>query len=252
MEKVRTYTKQIFIPAMLAILILLGIFIFISYHNEQSHIADEMDKTMKSAQSLFGSFLSSDAQKMESSLYTIMRDEKLKAAMKARDRKALLAWSRSLFEQLHENVSVTHFYFTDPDRMNILRVHKPEKYGDTIDRFTTMQAEQTGNISSGIELGPLGTFTLRVVAPWYDGKQLIGYVELGEEIEHILSKVRNALGIELFVIIEKQYLDRENWESGMEMLGYRADWDRFPSVALITDDEGKFPDKLTQIFSRMN
>ena len=252
MEKVRNYKKHIFIPATLAIIILLGIFIFISYHNEESHIIDEMDKTLRSSQNFFVSFLNSDAQKMEGALHAIMRDEKLKAAMKARDRKALLARTRSLFEQLHANVSITHFYFTDSDRVNILRVHKPEKYGDTIDRFTTMQAEQTGKVSSGIELGPLGTFTLRVVAPWYDENQLIGYIELGEEIEHILSKVRNALGIELFVVIEKQYLNRENWESGMEMLGYRGDWDRFPSVALITDDQGKFPDKLGQVFSSTN
>jgi len=41
----------------------------------------------------------------------------------------------------------------------VLRVHQPERHGDTINRHTTLTAEKTGKISIGAELGPIGTFT---------------------------------------------------------------------------------------------
>ncbi|UCG80022.1 MAG: PAS domain S-box protein, partial [Desulfobacterales bacterium] len=174
----------------------------------------------------------------------ILRDEQLKAALKAKNRSALLNQTLTLFGQLNGEHGITHLYFTDPDRLNILRVHKPEKYGDTIDRFTTLEAEKTGKVSHGIELGPLGTFTLRVVEPWYDGQQLIGYVEMGEEIEHITRKLRHVLGVEIYVVIEKKYLDRANWESGMRMLGRDATWDRFPRVVMVDQTLEEFPEPL--------
>ncbi|MCC6933984.1 MAG: hypothetical protein IT292_12170 [Deltaproteobacteria bacterium] len=80
-------------------------------------------------------------------------------------------------------------YFITPDRTCILRVHKPEKQGDIINRFTTLEAERTGKLAAGIEIGPLGTFTLRVVNPVYSKGMLVGYLELGKEIEDNLKLI---------------------------------------------------------------
>jgi PAS domain S-box-containing protein len=211
-------------------------------------IEDTVSK-MKSLDKLFTTQLESDADMMGAVLEVILRDEELKTALKAKDREALLEMSLPLFDRLRSDYRVTHFYFTGPDHVNILRVHKPDKHGDKIDRFTTLEAEKTGKHYYGIELGPLGTFTLRTVEPWYDGEQLIGYVELGEEIEHITQKLHNALDVEIYVLIEKQFLDRRNWEAGMRMLGHNAQWDRFPSVALIDQTSNLFPQDLARIFS---
>jgi len=59
-------------------------------------------------------------------------------------------------------------------------VHKPEKYGDSINRFTALGAEKAGELISSLELGPLGTFTLRSVFPVVEQGQLICYIELGQ------------------------------------------------------------------------
>jgi hypothetical protein len=108
-----------------------------------------------------------------------------------------------------------------------------------------LEAENTGKISYGIELGPLGTFALRVVVPWWDGEQLIGYVELGEEIDHIIHELQIALDMEFYLVIEKKFLDRENWEAGLRMLGREGDWDRFPSVVMIDQTLDTFPEDLS-------
>lgn len=123
-------------------------------------------------------------------------------------------------------------------RVCLLRVHKPEKSGDRIDRFTALEAERRGKTASGIELGPLGTFTLRVVSPVFEGRRLLGYVELGKEIEEVLQTLHTGTGDRLAVMIYKEYMDRKTFETGMRFLGREADWDRFPHSVMIYASEG--------------
>jgi PAS domain S-box-containing protein len=149
-----------------------------------------------------------------------------------------------VFSKLKTDYSLTHFYFMDTHRICLLRVHKPEKYGDRFDRFTALEAERTGRTAWGIEIGPLGTFTLRVVQPVFDGETLIGYLELGKEIEDILTGIHRLTGVELSVFLKKNALNRDAWEAGMEMLGREADWNRFPEDAMIYSTISPFPSEL--------
>ncbi len=247
--KIYSLRMKILLPLMLAVTILLGAFTVSFYRYQQEHIINDVVSKLKSLQDLLAVQLDDDAGMMGAALEVILRDDQLKAALKAKDRKALLERTRTLYDQLRSNYRVTHFYFTGPDRVNILRVHQPDRHGDIIDRLTTKGAEKTGKLFYGIELGPLGTFTLRVVAPWYEGEQLLGYVELGEEIEHNTSKLHDILGVEIFMLIEKKNLNRENWEAGMKMLGRKFNWNRFPSVVMVYQTADLFPEELARMFS---
>ncbi len=248
----KTYSlkKRILIPMSLAIAILLGVSFVSIYWFQQRHISREVESKLQSVERLFRGQLDADANMVASTLHMLRRDQRIEIALKAQDRKELLDLTSAEFGYLNLAYGLTHLYFTGPDRINILRVHKPEKYGDEIDRFTTLEAQKTGQTSHGIELGPLGTFTLRVVEPWYDGKQLIGYVELGEEIEHITRKLHAILGVEVYVVIEKAFLDREGWEAGMRMLGRDAEWDQFPSVVMIDQTKDAFPESLVRFLGK--
>ena len=192
---------RVLIPLLLAVMILLASFAFIFYEFRQDNIVKDVMSKVKSVQGLLALQLDNEAGMIGATLAVMIRNEELKAALKAKDRHALLKKTEMLYHQLHSQYQITHFYFSGPDRVNILRVHQPDRYGDKIDRITTLMAEKTGKLSYGIELGPLGTFTLRVVVPWYDREQLLGYVELGEEIEHITQKIRGILGVEIFIVI---------------------------------------------------
>ena len=136
---------------------------------------------------------------------------------------------------------ITHFYFHGLDRRTFLRVHKPEKHGDEIDRSTLAEAKRTGKKSAGIELGVLGTLTLRVVMPWYRNNQRIGYLELGKEISHLLDKHHKALHVDFFSFIFKRHLEKESWETGMSMLNYEADWERFPDLVFLSGTTPELP-----------
>ena len=140
----------------------------------------------------------------------------------------LLSEWRPTYETLKKEYNITHFYFLDAKRVCLLRVHDPERNGDRIDRFTVREAERTGKISSGIELGALGTFTLRAVQPVYMDGGLVGYVEIGKEIDDILTSLHPPHDIETALLIRKEVLDRTLWEKGMRLSGRTPDWDRLP------------------------
>jgi len=219
---------QILIPLMLAIAILLGTFIFSFSHSLKESMLRHVEEHLAVVGDIYEEHVEFEAKMMGADLAVMQSNQKIRDALEAKDRETLLELSRPLFEKLSLDHRISHLYFMGIDRVNILRVHKPEKYGDTIDRFTILEAEKTGSLSYGIELGPLGTFTLRVVQPWYKGRHLIGYVELGEEIEDIMHFIQKIMHVKTFIFLEKRHLDRASWESGMRMLGRKSNWEQFP------------------------
>jgi diguanylate cyclase (GGDEF)-like protein len=108
-----------------------------------------------------------------------------------------------------------------------------------------LKAQRSRQTSYGVELGPLGTFTLRLVMPWFaaDG-QLLGFVELGMEIDHVLRKVQHIGNAKTYVLINKQFLDRREWEAGMRMLGRLPDWEQFPDAVVNNQAVDDMPKEL--------
>jgi|GEM_PF-1412252 len=246
------FRLRILIPLTLALAILLTGFVVSFYQNQKKYLHTEAVKRMESVEKLFVVQLNSDAQTMRAGLEIVLFDKQLRTALKNKDREALLEHALPIFKHLQSNHRTTHFYFTGPDRINILRVHKPDKYGDKIHRYTTLEAERSKKISSGIELGPLGTFTLRTVAPWYEGDRLIGYVEFGEEIEHIIQYLHNILNVDLYILIKKKLLNRKNWEAGMRMLGRKPAWDQFPTVVMTEHTDKLFTENLIKFLNKVH
>jgi len=176
----------------------------------------------------------------------IAADATVQKALRAGDGERLLAAWQPVFATLKRENQLTHFYFLDRNRVCLLRVHRPALRGDVINRFTARAAERTGKTATGIELGPLGTFTLRVVRPVFAGGTLVGYVELGKEIEDLMDTLQYRSGSLLAVLIHKEHLTRQAWEDGMRLLNREAYWDRLAHSVLTYPVQGQLPNALVQ------
>ena len=198
------------------------------YFIQKHESGEECRLAFAHAEQALQAAIDNQAAILQAAMCSVMRDDALAEALARQDRQALQARGEPLFEQLRQDHNVTHFYFHAPSRVNLLRVHQPSRFDDRIDRHTMLEAERTSATSHGIELGPLGTFTLRVVRPWRRNGELIGYIELGEEIEHVYDQVHRTTGIDFLLTIRKQHVQRESWEAGMKMLGRQPRWDRMP------------------------
>jgi PAS domain S-box-containing protein len=225
--------RHVFLPVVAGLLILTAI-ITISFTWYQSqHIEHTVSDCMTTVMRAFHNQLESEADTLTALVDFLQKDPSLQEAFEAGDRDKLLKVASPIFEELRAQHRVTHFYFTDQKRVCFLRVHRPSRHGDVINRYIILSSARTGRLSRGIELGQLGTFTLRVVRPWKVGNRLIGYLELGEEIDHILPRIKNLVGADLIVTVDKAYLDKAKWEEGMRVLKRESSWDRFAKFVVI-------------------
>jgi methyl-accepting chemotaxis protein len=245
----KNMTTRILIPLALTLLLLLSLAIASIYWLQRIHLNEEMSENLLEVEQLFKMKLDEEAKVLESQINLLQMDKALQQAYLAKDRKALLHHALPFFNAIRSKHQVTHFYFIELDQLCFLRVHNPPRYGDTIPRFTLTGAMRDNAPVYGIELGKFATFTLRFVYPWRINGELIGYIELGKEIEHITVALHHILGVELFFTINKSFIERADWEEGLKMMGRSGNWRQFPDVILIDKTMPTVPETLKEILN---
>ncbi|MBF0273375.1 MAG: response regulator [Magnetococcales bacterium] len=205
------------------------------YHMQQ--VADAIGRALVEMHS-------DEVSKMQIAISAIRLNDTIRNTYLTRDREALYTTSKGFFRALQQENRITHFYFHQPDRVNFLRVHQPDRFGDGIDRASLMLAQESGLVSSDLELGKMGTLVLRTVTPWYDGQTLIGFIELGKELEQFAGLVRQQFPVDLYLFVEKSRLQQTDWQSGAKMLGRSLVWDAFPDHVVINQSTATTPPSL--------
>jgi len=229
----QTKLRKKCLPAlMLLILILLASLMFTEYYLEFKHLTGRYSEIVNCLQRTMEVKTNKKAALFDDMVQLVESNPAIRQAWLAEDRQALLTAARPVFEQVYLHHNITHFYFHQPDGICFLRIHKPERYGDMIERKTFRTAAETGRPSHGSELGPFGTFTLRKVYPWRVDGKLIGYIELGEDISKTDLQIRNALKTDIVIMIDKTFLNRSDWQDGLKINNQSNDWNRYDNYVV--------------------
>jgi signal transduction histidine kinase len=207
-EKVRL-KAPLFIPLIIIFTIAAALSIYTLYKLQQSQITDETLRLTTEYHKFKNFFVSKEIEYYQNIIDTLMQDKTIITHFKNNNQEALLSYSKQLHHKYIQSHNISHFYFIKPDKKVFLRVHRPSDFGDTINRFTLNQAEQSLSMQSGIEIGTFKNFTLRVVAPWIIENKLIGYIELGEDSHDISQKITELLNIDYMITINDSHLDKE-------------------------------------------
>jgi len=180
---------------------------YASYNQNVNIIAENLQKNSKLA---FQQTLANDTKKLSLALEILLQDEHAKEFYIAEDIDSLYKYSKPLFENLKSKYDITHWYYIKgkPTETCFLRVHNKPKNNDKITRFTYQNSVKTATFASGLELGKTA-FALRVVHPYYFNNKLIGYMELGEEIDHFFDIMKNQTGNNYIAFINKEFLNEE-------------------------------------------
>ncbi|MEN8169899.1 MAG: diguanylate cyclase [Pseudomonadota bacterium] len=257
-ETVRQYVYRLrlkfLLPAVLMLILAVILLISIVYLHESRTIDRDLIQLQSTASNLYKYSIKKNTKVLQGIMDDLSSHQEIASALSTQDRSRLLQHSASIYEKLNHHYGVTHFYFSNHERVNILRVHKPDKYGDTINRQTTLLAEQDGAAHYGVEIGPLGTLTLRYVKPWFEEQthNLIGFVELGIEVENSVDAIRDLLGLDVFTIVNKRFLEKNSWEEGSQTFNYETDWDRFPHIVLDMGSNQLLPPAISTLMQEID
>ena len=228
-ERIR---RRILLPLGGTLLVFIAVFLFFA----KGYLHNEMRRDLHNQQRLAEGFLAEIVEQrtglLSSLLEQVAREPSLQRQMREGNRETLLAAAVDFVGPLKEQEVFSHLYFLSPEGEVRLRVHRPGHFGDRIRRRTFEQARNSGRLVSGIELGPLGTFTLRVVAPWYAEGRLLGYLEIGQDIGRLAGNLASFAQLHYLIVIRKPLLDRPRWEEGMKLLGREGDWERYPGLVI--------------------
>jgi signal transduction histidine kinase/CheY-like chemotaxis protein len=225
---------RILIPLLITLSLMIATFCALFVRDIRHRRAEEIARTTSFADVIIRSELDRGTRVMASVAALLVANQELAAEFQSRDRAALLRLSQPIFEQLRRENRISHLYYHAADGTNLLRVHHPQEYGDRIERFTLAEARRTGKPATGNEQGPFGTCTLRFVLPWVHGGRLLGYLELGIELEDVMQSVHELIDGDVLVTLDKARLDRDKWERNQRTHGRDLRWDEFPSVVVVS------------------
>lgn len=237
-RRVRVYSpkpvQRHFMTALILIItVLISGFVAVLFLTQRSHLAQDSGRMSLNLAASISNRMEKQSNLLGAVQSSLLINDEILEAFAARDRDGILSLSQPLFKELEENYKITHMYFTDTNRVNLLRVHFPQRMGDTINRFTTLEAQRLQQRVSGLEVGPLGTLTIRVVSPVLYKNELIGYSELGREVDFVLNNIAYEHKLEYVIAVHKHVIENTDLKSGMKMLGRIYEWDRYENSVLI-------------------
>lgn len=243
---------RVLVPLAVALVLMVLAVVWIFVLETQSRRDEDMARTAASTEAMLQKKSTDGVALMRSVMELTMSDTRLEQAFRARDRQALLALSTPILDELRTRNRITHFYYILPDLTTLLRVQSPDLHGDKIDRLVLREAQQTGQPAWGNEQGPLGAFPLRVVYPWRVRGEVIGYLEMGIEFEDLMRSVRQFLGVDVFVAIDKKFFDRPHFEQAQKSRLRPVQWDEFPSLLVLSRTIETMPPPVAEYLRKLN
>lgn len=228
-------------PLAFALVFIMCVFAMAVYGIETRIRDQDLAERSAAVANLFAQKLDKDTNLMMATMRAMMTNKVMESAFRGGDRLGLAEQGQTLFRTLRDEHRITHLYLMRPDLVNMYRFHNPQEFGDAIARVTLTQAKERQAAVYGLELGPMGTLTLRLVMPWFEGNALLGYLEIGEEIEHLIDEVQRSLSVDLLVLVDKRFLQREQWQRGQSMMKRAGDWERFSSHAALAQTSEQLP-----------
>ncbi|MDJ1158952.1 cache domain-containing protein [Chelatococcus sp. SYSU_G07232] len=133
---------------------------------------------------------------------TTARRADVAAALAAEDREALQRLSQGPYDYLKRQAGIQIYGYHSKDIRYLLRMHKPESFGDDIAGFRPMvvAANRTRRAQTGVEIGIAG-IGLRGIAVVNHGGEMAGTMEVGLDMRPILDLVKASTNADIAVIV---------------------------------------------------
>jgi diguanylate cyclase (GGDEF)-like protein/PAS domain S-box-containing protein len=243
--------RHILLPASLALAMMMGLFLYGAGRYLHGIEMRRTQSAAEMAQTMWGSLQAQQTQRLSWFVGAAQEEDKLIKAMVQGDRDRLLELTENRLASLNREFGISHWYFMTPDRRVLLRVHAPGRRGDVINRKSMLDAAMSGKPATGLELGTMGTFTLRHVAPWRVDGRLIGYMEMGSDVDWFASEIKRLINQDLVLAVNKRFTTENSFNQGKRALGLTGNWGDDPELAVLRQTIKSLPDTLLPGWRRL-
>jgi len=213
--------------------VLLAIFVSGTWQILRQHLDDMVADKVASARRMLETDIDMEEDLISGLIQPLLTDADIKDAFLRRDRAGLFHLTHPVLSRLLATQRVSLLSFHNRDLTNFLRVHAPERHDDPVTRHALRQAAATGRPAKALELGPTGSLSIRVVRPWYQFGEVIGFVEAGKDIQTAIGQVRRNLNMEAMVLVDKHGLDETDWRRRHTGRTVRESWNFSPDFAML-------------------
>ena len=172
---------------------------------------------------------------------SIRTDAGLADMLLRKDRDGLRLTYLASFGRLHREYGISRFGFSDASGGGFLVLENIRGAG-VVARAPLTHGRHVKSLKhNGLSLDAEGMIMLRAAVPVMKGRSVAGYAEVSKEIESVIGKTYYRQGLAMAFFLDKKFLDRTIWKSGMRRYGRSAEWDRFPGHVLAYTTLSRFP-----------
>jgi len=197
------YRLNFVIPLLFVIITVSILMVFLTHTLQENAINKEKIMTVPNFKTLFQKELEREAGVLTGYLDILKKDTHLQSLFLRGDREGLYRAIQPVYEDLNRQIDLTHFYFIRNNGEVFLRGHEKTRYSDIVERYTFLQAKASGKPYYGIEFGIKKNYTLRVVHPWIVNGKTIGFIELGKEVDKLITAISSQLKTEIYLAVDK-------------------------------------------------
>jgi diguanylate cyclase (GGDEF)-like protein/PAS domain S-box-containing protein len=203
---------KVVIPFILSIILIVLVAMASTYAFQTRHINELSVKEFENVSKILTQTIKRDTELLQGLSELIQKDKNVINLYEAKNRDWLFTYLYQTYLNTNSRYNVTHLYIHDKNKTNFVRIHDRNIYSDVIHRYTLDKTAETSKVTSGIEFSMSQNYTLRVVSPLYDAGEIIGYIELGKEIDKITNELSNTLGTHIFLTINKNVMEKNDYE----------------------------------------
>lgn len=182
---------KLFVYMTLVLAVILSITLYMDYKKINNILLNSEKEYLKKIENEINYLQKNQLEIAKMSVLTIAKNKTIQKDFYDRNREKLANDLLPIFEELKEYVSQIQFHL--PDSTSFLRLHKVNKYGDSLKgfRFTVNEANLNKQIIEGLEYGIAG-YGFRVVVPMSYLDEHTGSVEYGMNFgQDFIEKIKN-------------------------------------------------------------
>ena len=247
--KYNNFTYKMLLPLLAGLFLIGFVSISTNFFLLKKNISQKAAESFDFMSTSLDYIIKKDTDLMIGLIEQIEKDQKVVALFHSNKREDTYKYLLDTYKTFNKRYDITHFYIHKTTKQNFVRIHNQKKNSDFINRTTLENASKNLKPSSGVEFGISHNLTLRVVVPWFFEEKLIGYIELGKEVDKLTPELTSLVNVDMIFTIKKELISEKDFEKWKNSNNRNRHYEMMDNHYIIDSTVGKIGKELQEYFN---